>query len=152
MPEKCLIGKGCEFNFVPTVVTTIAPNQTVVFNQHFQNNTKCEIDERCRCEKEFFIFNHLNTDKIVLKKRGRYTFDVTVETTPAINTVVAIIDESNEAKIPLFTGTNGTVSMTVPEIGSIVRLKNVGTVPIVLTPGADTSVPLVIVTITYEGI
>ena len=151
MNNNCFIGKGCEFNLVPTVPTTVATGQTFTFNQHFQNNTKVR-DGRCGCEKEFFIFNPLNTDKIWLKKKGRYTFDVTVETTPAINTVVAIVNEANTAKIPLYTGTNGSVSLEVPEAGSIVTLQNVGTVPIVLTPGTDLSVPLVIVTITYEGV
>lgn len=149
MGNLCSIGKGAQFNFAPTVVTTIEPGQTFMFNQHFQNNTK--VFERCG-DREFFIFNNLNTDKIWLRKPGRYTFAVTVDTTPADNTVVSIINEANQADIPLYTGTNGTVSLFVPEGDSIVRLKNTGTTAIVLTPGTNLQIPLVILCITYEGV
>lgn len=153
MNNQCLIGKGVTFEFAPDVPTTIAVGQTIVFNKHVQNNTKVKNERCCDKEREFFVFNHLNTDKITLKKRGRYSFGVLVETTPAINTVIAVTDnEGNVEKIPLYTGVSGEVSMFFAEENSTVRLQNVGTVPIVLTPGTDLSVPLVILCITYEGI
>jgi hypothetical protein len=146
---NCFIGKGAQICLAPTVPTTIAPQQTFTFNKHVQNNTKVKTG---RCDREFFIFNPLNEDKIWLNLPGRYTFAVLVETTPAINTVVSIINEANQADIPLYTGVAGTVSLIVPERGSIVKLVNTGTVPIVLTPGTNLAIPLVIVTITYEGL
>lgn len=157
--SNCLKGRGVDFELINANAKVIENGAPITFNVHRQNNTKIKNEcSKCECDKEFFIFNHLNSAAINLKKCGRYTFAVNVSgetVAPATAIVIAVTDnEGNIEKIP-FNGLEGTVSGTVSmyfrENFSTVRLLNVSGAALTLATFTD-EIPQVILEITYEGI
>lgn len=148
--DKCRNGIGATFGYAPQVANTFPTGSIIPLNQVFSNDTRKECGP-CRFGDFAFHLN-LGTGEMTCCEAGRWVFDIKIDTTPAVNTVVSLI-AGNGKSIPLslYNGIDaGSVGLCLKK-GDVVKLVVTGTVTVTLTPGTDINVPLVLVNVTKEA-